>query len=112
MYAGLIRILNEYNLVNETYDLKQIFNTNGHPTTIRKTLYKFLDKYKLNRWAFDRANTLNQTVKESIAKVASDLKNLLLYYMPEPIDRPFGPEANQGWAGHIHTMGRIHSHQY
>ena len=49
-----------------------------------------------NIWVFERANTLNEVAKLQIAKVASDFQNLLLVNIPDPTERPRGPEANTG----------------
>ena len=104
MCAGFIQILHKYHLINETFDINQIASAKVDSTTMRKTLYDYLEKYKLdNTWVFERANTLNEVAKQQIAKVASDLQILLLVNIPDPTERPSGPEANTNnivWANH------------
>jgi len=99
-----LNIICIYAEVTETFDLNQIARAKVDPTTMRKTLYDSLEKYKLdNIWDFERANTLNEVAKQQIAKVASDLQILLLVNIPDPTERPSGPEANTkniGWADH------------
>ena len=78
MYAGFIQILHKYHLINETFDINQIASAKVDSTTMRKTLYDYLEKYKLdNTWVFERANILNEVAKLQIAKVASF--SLLIY---------------------------------
>ena len=104
MCAGFIQILHKYHLINETFDINQIASAKVDSTTMRKTLYDYLEKYKLdNTWVFERANTVNEVAKLQIAKVASDLQILLLVNIPDPTERPSGPEANTNnivWANH------------
>ena len=104
MYDGLIRIFNKYHLINETFDINQIARAKVDSTTMRKTFYDYLERYKLDTiWGFERANALNEVAKQQIAKVASDLQILLLVNIPDPTEIPSGPEANTNnivWANH------------
>ena len=112
MYEGFLILLSQNKFEDDFYNVKLIFkNPNA-----RQNMVTFLEQYKedYSIWFDNNAKHVDETIKQYIAKVALDLRKLLIHHMPgseqnsDDPERPPGPEANLGWVALEHRLDKIY----